>query len=307
MDEVAVTSALGAVVALHSRIPDSGLTASMLGTERGGHGVVFRDDGLILTIGYLVTEAESVFVVSASGQTLQAHVVAYDQETGFGVVQALGRLDAPHVEVGSSADLQVGDPVVMAGHGGKSDSVHQTVIAKREFAGYWEYLLDEAIFTAPPHQNWGGTALIDRHGKLVGIGSLFVQHASSAGSTNDANMVVPIDLLTPILDDLLMFGRVQRPPRPWLGMITVEHQAGLAIASTVDGGPASYSDIEVGDIVTEVAGQPVRELASMFRLIWSLGEAGVKVPLTVIRDGDHVDVDINSIDRRSLLAAPQVH
>ena len=166
MDEVAVTSALGAVVALHSRIPDQALTASLLGTERGGHGVVFRDDGLILTIGYLVTEAESVFVVTASGQTLPAHVVAYDQETGFGLVQALGRIDATHVEIGSSADLVVGDPVVLAGHGGKSDSVQQKIIAKREFAGYWEYLLDEAIFTAPPHQNWGGAGLINRHGEL---------------------------------------------------------------------------------------------------------------------------------------------
>ncbi|NKC11140.1 MAG: PDZ domain-containing protein [Gammaproteobacteria bacterium] len=307
IDQVAVTSALGAVVAVHSRIADNALTASLLGTERGGHGVVFREDGLIVTIGYLITEAESVFVVTASGQTLPAHVVAYDQETGFGVVQALGRLDAPHVEVGSSADLQVGDPVVMAGYGGRSDCVLQKVIAKREFAGYWEYLLDEAIFTAPPHQNWGGTGLIDRHGKLVGIGSLFVQHVGRGGNTNDANMVVPIDLIKPILDDLLMYGRVQKPPRPWLGMITVEHQAGLVVASTVDGGPASKSDIEVGDIVAEVAGQPVRELASMFRLVWGLGEAGVEVPLTVIREGEHVDVYVNSADRNALLAAPQVH
>lgn len=307
LDEVAITSAYGAVVALHSRIPDEALTASILGTERSGHGVAFGDGGLILTIGYLVTEAESVFVVTASGQTLQAHVVAYDQETGFGLVQALGRLDVTPLELGSSADLAVGDTVVLAGHGGKSDAVHQEIIARREFAGYWEYLLEDAFFTSPAHQNWGGAAMLDAQGKLVGIGSLMVQHMRSSGDAGDANMVVPIDLLKPILDDLIMFGRVQKPARPWLGLITVEHQGGLVIASITEGGPSDECDIEVGDVVAEVDGQPVSELAPMFRLIWGLGEAGIEVPLTLIRDGERLDIGIPSADRNALLQAPQMH
>ena len=307
MDEVALTSAFGAVVALNSRVPEDSLTGSMLGTERAGHGVAFGDTGLIVTIGYLITEADSVFVTTASGQTLQAHVVAYDQATGFGLVQALGRLDATPVPLGSSAELKVGETVVLAGHGGKSDAVHQEVIACREFAGYWEYLLEDALFTTPAHQNWGGCGLFNGKGELVGIGSLLVQHMGSSGEVGDANMVVPIDLLKPILDDLVMFGRVQKPARPWLGLITVEHQGGLVVANVVDGGPADDSDIEVGDQIMEVAGQPVSELASMFRLIWSLGEAGIDVPLTVARDGETFEITIESADRNALLTAPQIH
>ena len=220
MNELEITSALSAVVSLRSRIPEDALTANVLGTERAGHGVQIRDDGLVLTIGYLITEAESIFLVTASGQTLQAHMVAYDQRTGFGLVQALGRLDAATVQMGSSADVRVGDPIVVAGHGGKSDMVAAEVITKREFAGYWEYLLDEAIFSAPAHSNWGGAAALDSEGRLVGIGSLFVQQAEGEDSGRDANMIVPIDLLPPILDDLLMYGRTRKPPRPWMGLLT---------------------------------------------------------------------------------------
>lgn len=307
MDEVAVTSAMGAVVALQARIPEDGLTAGILGTERAGHGVAFGDAGLILTIGYLVTEAQSVFVTTASGQTLQAHVVAYDQETGFGLVQALGRLDATPVELGSSADLEVGDTVVLAGHGGKSDAVYQEIIARREFAGYWEYLLEDALFTSPAHQNWGGAGLLDHAGRLVGIGSLLVQHMGASGAVGDANMVVPIDLLPPILDDLVMYGRVQKPARPWLGLITVEHQGGLVVANIAEGGPSEACDIEVGDGIKEVAGHPVSELAPMFRLLWDQGEAGVIVPLTMERDGRTFEVRVPSADRNDLLSAPSLH
>lgn len=307
MNEVEITSALSAVVGLRSHIPDDALTANVLGTERAGHGVQIREDGLVLTIGYLVTEAESIFLMTASGQTLQAHLVAYDQETGFGLVQALGHLDAATVPLGRSADVQVGDAIVLAGHGGKSDTVNAEVIEKREFAGYWEYVLDEALFTSPPHTNWGGTAALDSEGRLVGIGSLFIQQGEGESRPRDANMVVPIDLLPPILDDLLMYGRTQKPPRPWLGLLAVEHKAGLVVASTVDGGPAAASDIEVGDIIAEVDNVPVDELADFFRHVWSLGRAGVEVPLTVIRNGDPMLVMINSMDRHASLKAPRIH
>jgi S1-C subfamily serine protease len=299
---------MSAVVALRSRIPEDALTANVLGTERAGHGVQIRDDGLVLTIGYLVTEADSIFLVTASGQTLPAHLVAYDQETGFGLVQALGRLDAATVRIGQSADVGVGDPIVLVGHGGKSDCVSAEVIEKREFAGYWEYLLDDAIFTSPAHNNWGGTAALDAEGRLVGIGSLFVQEADSEGGTRrDANMVVPIDLLAPILDELLMYGRTRKAPRPWMGMLTVEHQVGLVVASTIEGSPAEAAELEVGDIVAEVDGEPVEALADMFRKVWSLGEAGVEIPLTVVRDGERLAVSIQSVDRNATLKSPQIH
>lgn len=308
INEFEVTSALSAVVSLRSRIPEDALTANVLGTERAGHGVQIRDDGLVLTIGYLITEADSIFLITASGQTLAAHLVAYDQETGFGLVQALGRLDAATVKIGESSGVKVGDSIVIAGHAGKSDMVSAEVIDKREFAGYWEYLLEEAIFTSPAHSNWGGAAALDRDGRLIGIGSLFVQEADDkGGSQRDANMIVPIDLLAPILDDLLMYGRTRKAPRPWMGMLTVEHQAGLVVASTIEGSPAEAAKLEVGDIVEEVNGEPVEELAELFRKVWNLGEAGVEIPLTVVRDGERMAITIQSADRNATLKAPQVH
>ena len=186
-----VDRTLSSVLSLRSQIPEDAFTASVLGTERGGNGVVIRENGLVLTIGYLITEAESVWLFPNDGRAVEGHVVAYDQETGFGLVQALGTLDLPTLELGSSADLPVGDPVIVAGHGGREHAINARVVAKREFAGYWEYLLDEAIFTSPPHSNWGGAALLAGDGSLRGIGSLFVQQVVTEEEPVNGNMIVP--------------------------------------------------------------------------------------------------------------------
>ena len=298
---------LSCVLSLQSQIPDDAFTASILGTGRGGNGVVIGGDGLVLTIGYLITEAESVWLVSGDGTATPAHVVGYDQATGFGLVQALGRLGAPAIEIGASRDLRVGDEVVVAGHGGLGHALKANVISRREFAGYWEYVLDEAIFTAPPHPLWGGAALIGRDGRLQGIGSLFVQEAHEEGVPREGNMFVPIDLLDPILDDLMKFGRVNQPPRPWLGMYTTDAEGSLVVAGLASGAPAHRADVQVGDVVLKVAGAPVTGLADMFRRIWALGPVGTVVPLTVSRDGDVVSVSVRSADRNEFLKSPGVH
>ena len=192
--------ALGAVVGIRALVPSDAFTAEILGTERVGHGALIRKDGIILTIGYLITEAETVWISLSGGRTVPGHVLGYDQETGFGLVQALAHLDAPVLPLGRSSEAEVGMRVVVAGSGGRSRSVAARIIAKQEYAGYWEYLLDEAIYTAPAHPFWGGTALIGPAGDLLGIGSLQIQAASSDPSAgaraqgDDANMIVPIDL-----------------------------------------------------------------------------------------------------------------
>jgi S1-C subfamily serine protease len=300
-------TALSAVVSLRAEVPEDAFTASILGTERDGNGVVIRADGLVLTIGYLVTEAERVWLTTNQGTALPGHVVAYDQATGFGLVQALGRLSLPALERGSSAATAVGEPVILASHGGRRHAVDARIIAKREFAGYWEYLLDEALFTAPAHPHWGGAALIGRDGKLVGIGSLLIQEAEGERKSTEGNMVVPIDLLEPILDDLLRLGRTSQPPRPWLGMYTAESTEGLVVASLARGGPAHRAQIRLGDRVLEVAGRPVKGLADLFRLIWALGPAGTEVTLTLSREGDLFQVAIRSADRDSFLKKPHFH
>jgi S1-C subfamily serine protease len=300
-------TALASVMALRAEIAEDAFTASMLGTERAGNGVVIREDGLVLTIGYLVTEAETVWLTSHLGAAAPAHVVAYDQRTGFGLVQALARLGLPAIELGRSADCHVGDRAIVAAHGGRSHALRSRVVSKREFAGYWEYVLDEAIFTAPPHPHWGGAALFGRDGRLQGIGSLLVQEPGEEETARGGNMIVPIDLLPPILDDLLKYGKVARPARPWLGMFTAEADEDLVVAGLASDAPADIAGVEVGDVVLQVAGRPVGSLADMFRKIWALGPAGTEIPLTVSRDGDVLSVLIHSADRNDFLKAPRLH
>jgi S1-C subfamily serine protease len=299
--------ALSSVVGLHTTIPADAFTAETLGTERAGNGVFIRDNGLVLTIGYLITEAETIWITLGDGRSVPGHVLGYDQETGFGLVQALAKLDVPALDIGRSANASIGERVVVGGFGGRQRSVAARIVAKQEFAGYWEYVLDEAIFTAPSHPNWGGTALIGPAGDLLGIGSLQLQHAAERGQTQNINMIVPIDLLEPLIDDLLKFGRRNAPPRPWLGLYATEVENRLVIVGLADRGPAKKADLRTGDIILSVAGKDVRDLASFFRLIWAQGHAGVDVPITIYRDGETLDVRVKSSERNKFLKGPSLH
>lgn len=299
--------ALSSVLSIRTHIPEDGFTADTLGTERGGNAALINDQGLVVTIGYLITEAETIWLFDSSGRAVPGHVVGYDQETGFGLVQALGKLDLPPLELGDSESLKVGDPVILAGCGGIKHAVSAEVVSRREFAGYWEYMLDNAIFTAPPHPLWGGSALIDGEGKLVGIGSLYVQQSTDDQDPVDVNMVVPIDILKPILDELMHYGKTSKPPRPWLGMFTTEVDGRVVVAGVADNGPAQLADVQLGDIVVAVGGQPVDDMAQMYRRIWSQGPAGEEIPLNLQRSGDLVEVHVQSINRRALLKGPQLH
>ena len=298
---------LSSIVGLKTHVPEDAFAASILGTERSGNGVVIREDGLILTIGYLVTEAETVWITDNRGRAVPGAVLGYDQETGFGLVQALGPLDLPALEIGNSSDLSEGDPVVLAGHGGRRAAVKAQVIGVREFAGYWEYLIDEAIFTAPAHPNWGGSALIGDDGRLLGIGSLFIQQSQGGGQPVDGNMVVPIDLLKPIYEDMVTYGMPNRPPRPWLGLYGTEMENRLVVAGLSDGGPADQADVQVGDVIAKVDGHPVASLADFLRQVWATGPAGCVIPLTVARDGELLELAVESVARRALLKGPKLH
>jgi len=298
--------ALTCVVGLRAIIPADAFTAETLGTERAGNGVLIRD-GVVLTIGYLITEAQTIWLHPAEAPPAPGHVLAYDQETGFGLVQTLGRLDLQVMPIGQSRDTKVGDPVVVAGAGGRRHSVAARIAAKQEFAGNWEYVLDEAIFTVPAHPFWGGTAMIGRDGDLLGIGSLQVQQARGEGQVEPLNMIVPIDILKPILDDLLSLGRPNRPPRPWLGLNAIEMDDKVVVARVSEGGPSRRANLRSGDIVLAVAGTKVSDLAGFFRKVWSLGKAGVGVPLMIYRDGRTFEVHVASGDRNRFLKGPSLH
>ncbi len=298
--------ALSAVVFVRTTIPEDAFTAQVLGTERAGNGVIINDTGLIVTIGYLVTEADSVWIVANNGQTIQGDVIGYDTETGLGLIQALGRLNIRPLEIGASSEVAVDDPIVLAAGGGRRHALSGTVVDKREFAGSWEYLIDDAIFTSPVHPNWGGTGLIDRNGRLVGVGSLFIQGIGPKGT--DGNMVVPIDLLKPILDSMLTTGHPGHPSRPWLGLYVADQDDGVVVAGMASSGPASRAGIKIGDEVTAVAGVPIQSISELFRKTWSLGAAGVDVPLTLRREeGQMEDVSVQSADRADYLRKPRLH
>jgi S1-C subfamily serine protease len=273
--------------------------------------VVIRPDGLIATIGYLVTEAETIWLTTGDGRVVPGHALAYDFETGFGLIQALGRLNLPALRLETDDGPRPGDVAVLASAGGRRHALRCTVAARQEFAGYWEYMLEEAIFTAPAHPSWGGAGLIglgpNGGPRLLGIGSLVMQQQDGKGRRVDLNMVVPASLLPPILEDLLAYGRPNRPARPWLGLYAAEDEGGVVVSSLARGGPAQKAGVQEGDRVIAVEGTRVSDLAGLWRAVWAGGSAGTRLRLTIGRESSPREVMVASIDRRSFLKAPRLH
>src|SRR5262245_49922945 len=283
-----------AVVRIKTFINPEGRSVATLGAEREGSGIVIGADGLILTIGYLLLEAHAAEILTNDKRSFAAEVVGYDHETGFGLLKAQAALNLRPIALGKSQALKERDPVLVASFGGPDMVGPAFVVAKREFAGSWEYLLEEAIFTAPPHPVWSGAALINREGKLVGVGSLIVGDAADG---SPGNMFVPIDRLPPIMADLLSEGRVQGPARPWLGLTTEEVAGKLTIGRVAPGGPAEKAGVQKGDIVVGVAGRAATGLADFYRKVWALGAAGTVVPLDVLQNNEKRRLDLKSMDR----------
>ena len=298
---------LSSVVCVRAQVPADAYSARRMGTDRAGHGVVIRNDGLVATIGYLINEADQIWIIDGAHRAIPGHVVGQDPETGYGLVQALKPLQSPPIQFGDSSRLREGDPVIVAGYGGRGHALNARVISKREFAGYWEYLLEEGIFTSPPHPNWGGSALIGQDGLLLGVGSLFVQQILMSDSPVDGNMFIPVNFIKNSLEDLIAYGSPRKPSRPWLGITTAEAENRLVIARLNRGGPARRSGLQVGDFVVAINGQTVNDLADMYRKIWSLGQAGVEVPMTVLRDGDALEIKVKSGNRSERNKPPRLH
>ena len=298
-----VDQVLRSVLALQARVPSDAFTAEVLGVERVGNAVVIGPDR-VLTIGYLVTEAEEVTLTTRDGRDVPAHVLGVDADTGFGVLHALEPLDLPALPLGDSRRLKRGAPVIVAGAGGTSHALAAAVTAREPFAGYWEYALDAALFTAPAHPHWSGAALIGEAGELLGVGSL---HVGGEGPTpKQQNMFVPIELLPPILDDVAS-GRLASPPRPWLGVFCQQIENHVVVVGASPGAPAQKAELARGDIIHAVAGEVVEDLGDFYRRVWALGAPGVDVPLVLQREGDVFGVTLTSADRRRLLKARRLN
>ena len=287
---------LSGVVQINTQITPDGRTTENLGREREGTGIVIDDNGLILTIGYLMVEAISVEVITNDGRTVSAHVVGYDNESGFGLLQTATPLKVRALKMGTAADIKSGDPAVVASYGGASGLLPVHVVDKRDFAGSWEYLLDEAIFTAPFHPAWSGAALIGHDGKLIGVGSLSVRDASGKGDKQNGNMFVPIDRLAPILADLISDGR-PAVAHPWLGLSTEDDGGHLVVSRVTPGAPAEKAGVKKGDVIIGVAGETAKDLPDFYRKVWAQGRAGVDVPLDVMQNHQRRSLQVHSINR----------
>ncbi len=287
----------GAILKVQTRALADARSAAALGREREGTGVVIGPDGLVLTIGYLVIEAEEVSLVDARGRTLPASIVGYDHASGLALVRAIVPLDAAPLPLGDSTRLEERDPVLIVNHGGRGEATLAYVVSRRPFTGNWEYLLDNAIFTSPPALNWSGAALIGKDGSLLGIGSLILRDATDADPHLPGNMFVPVDLIKPIMNDLLRTGHRAGPARPWLGVAADEVQGRLLVTRVSPEGPADRAGLRTGDIILAVGSDAVHSQAEFYRKLWGRGPAGSEIPLRILQGDDVHEVKVHSIDR----------
>jgi S1-C subfamily serine protease len=288
---------VSAVVAIKTFINPDARTTETLGREREGSGIVIDEDGLVLTIGYLMVEAHAAQVTTNAGRAVPANVVGYDHATGFGLLRAIEPLKLKPLGFGRSAAVQEGDPALVASFGGAQMVAPVRVVSKRTFAGSWEYLLEQALYTSPPHPTWSGAALISREGKLIGVGSLIVGDSTGGTDKKPGNMFVPIDLLPPILADLIADGQVSGPAKPWLGINSDDTSGRLLVSRVTAGGPAEKAGLTRGDVIVGVNGEATRTMAEFYRKVWALGTAGATIPLDVEQGGDKRRIEIKSMNR----------
>jgi S1-C subfamily serine protease len=295
-----VVDVLPAVVGIHTIIPEDRRSAQTLGSEREGHGIVIDNDGLVVTIGYLIMEASEITVTSTEGDTLPATIVGYDYESGFGLVRTRQPFPVKPMPFGDSDSLVLRSEAYVAGVGGEKATLKVKVAGRREFAGYWEYLLDNAIFTVPAYPLWGGSALVGMDGTLMGVGSLLVQEALGPGAPAfPGNMYVPINRLKPVFEELVERGKVSTPARPWLGLYTLEHMGQLVVGGISDGGPADRAGLKRHDILQALNGEVLDDVADFYKKLWASGPAGTAVTLRMERDNDAFEVTVRTGDRAS--------
>ena len=301
--------ALAAVVGLHADVDEHCSTASTLGPEREGAGIVIDENGLILTVGYIIVEARDVTItILGRAEPVVGEAIAYDHETGLGMVRAVDALDIAPLALGSARNLVAGDPVVISGYGGFEQAIAASVVARQEFSGSWEYMLDNAVFTTPLHPYWGGAALIGPDGALAGVGSLYLEEPlGEDGDSRPGNMFVPIDELLPVFDDMVSTGRVFRTPRPWVGVHVTEVENRLNVTGVTLDSPGERAGFRAADAILSVEGVPVDNLPDMYRALWGAGEAGVEIRYTVLRDDDVITLRVTSGDRYAFLDLPQRH
>jgi S1-C subfamily serine protease len=295
------SASLDAIVKLSIKALPDARTAETLGAEREGTGVVIDENGLILTIGYLMLEAGSVLVMTSDGRVFPAVVVGYDHPTGFGLMRAAPGVARKPLQLGSSAHVRTLNTLMIAAHPGAGGISHASVVARRRFTGWWEYMIDDAIFSAPPRYEHSGAALIDDAGELVGIASLWVSDAIEMGVAFPGNMFVPIDLLKPLLDELLQFGKRRGGARPWLGVYSEEVEGHVVVTRVLPEAPAHKAGVRRGDVILGIGGESIGGQSEFYSKLWASGDAGTEIMLHVLRNRIVQRMVVRSADRMDYL------
>ena len=305
-NKAALARASAAVVGVETVAVDDARSIATLGRERQGSGVLIGDDGLVLTIGYLVLEADHVDLVAATGRRLPARVVAYDVASGFGLVQALAPLGVAPAPLGVSAKVVGDDPLLVASGGDDRDLSLARMVSRRPFSGYWEYHIDDALFTAPARTDHSGAGLFTAEGELVGVGSLLVGNAAGTGSPSiRGNMFVPIDLLKPILGELRARGSARNSTRAWLGVNCVEIGGAVHVVRLSPDSPSEAAGLQRGDVIVAVDGVPVTDLTNFYQALWRGDGADRDVVLEIKRGDDTLKTTVHAIDRMRTLSRPK--
>ena len=287
------------IVRVNTKVPDDAGSSQTLGPDRVGTGIIL-DARTVLTIGYVTLEADAVMVTTASGKRIPASVAGYDHATGFGLVRTAVPLDGKPLPLGDSDAVSEKQKVLTLGHG-EPEATEIFVLSRKPFAAGWEYLIERPIYTFPPVNNWSGAALITADGTLVGVGSLIVNDASPSQKGVPGNLFVPVNLLKPIMADLLANGRRSAGVQPWLGMTTEDVRGNLMVTRLARNGPAENAGVNVGDIVVGVGGDRIGEQADFYRKVWKVGPAGANIPLRLLKGGEVREVTVRSIDRFDFL------
>jgi S1-C subfamily serine protease len=292
----AVARVRTAIVGLQVLVPPDRPSAATLGEERAGSATIIDPDGLAVTVGYLVLDAARIEVTLEDGRRTTAGLVGHDFESGL----ALIRLDPagvpyPRAQLGQSAPLAAGQPVAIVGVGGAGPpvGVMVRVTGVGPFVAYWEYLLDRAVFVAPHHPAFGGAALVDPDGALVGVVSLRLP----AG-----HLAIPIDLLAPARDAMIRTGRPARPPRPWLGIRAIGMDGGIGIAGVSPAGPAQAAGLRPGDVILRMNGERVADVEVFYRRLWAQ-PVNQPLELGVWRDGALETITVRPRDRSATSGA----
>ncbi len=284
------------VVALRVRNAEKATSSTRLGSRRFGSGVIFDQRGYVVTVSYLLLDAVAIEARGRDGRTVSARVVGLDLDTGLGVVKLEGAGPWPAATLGDSRAVAAGARTGTVGVDEDNDLVQVSgaVHAVRRFSAYWEYMLDRAIIVAPASPQWGGSAVVNERGEVVGIASLRL------GEPPHVNLAVPIEKFVPVKDELIASGRIaSRPPRPWLGLYTVAVADGLVVSETSPVGPASRAGFRQGDRILRVNGVAVASQEEFYEQLWSR-RAGDLIELAIERDKQVLIIAVPSVDRHRL-------